>query len=739
MAKGNRTKIAEVAERLGPLVQELQRAGSWNERLDFLNAQPDVKDFLASSCPLNTYLASVSIECEVVLKSVIAIGQVSLLAPTVWPSDWMIRLRLLVEQLIAVEKFYWEIGGIVGYHWMVLQFLDSEKKSHTSSKRVTYYPAEGIDLSQETGFVREAVSWGIEMLPKMAEIYPLGGAGDRLRLYDEKTGMPLPAARLEFAGKTLLEGLIADLQAREYLHFKLYHQRLCTPIAIMTSPEKDNHAHILAICEEAAWFGRPKESFRFFCQPLVPTLNSQGDWCSVGPCKLLMKPGGHGVIWRLARDEGIFSWLRQQERSKALVRQINNPMAGIDLGLLAFTGIGCRQDKVFGFASCHRQVKASEGVNVLIEREREEGVEYVLTNIEYCDFKRYDIIDEPVEVGSAYSKFSSNTNILFADLQAVEEVSERHPMPGLLINLKKTFYRLESGRGKEELLTRLESTMQNIADYFGELVDEPIPEGLRSDFETFVTFNQRRKTISTAKREFTLGSSLLETPEACFLDLLHNAYDLLAHHCGMRVPKVQDPLEFFVQGPSFVFFYHPALGPIYHVIAQKIRGGTLKKGSELQLEIAELSMENLDLEGTLLIKARAPMGDCDEAGILHYSESSGKCRLKGVKICNLGIDWEAHHVFWRNEIQRKESCTITLHGSAEFEAYDVTLSGDFHIEVPDGHRLVVRQGEKGLEWTKERIKTSTWSWKYTLDSDKKVDLSLLEGAPLLDLELQATK
>lgn len=46
----------------------------------------------------------------------------------------------------------------------------------------------------------------------MAEIYPLGGAGDRLGLVDEETGECLPVAMLPYCGRTLLEGLIRDLQ-----------------------------------------------------------------------------------------------------------------------------------------------------------------------------------------------------------------------------------------------------------------------------------------------------------------------------------------------------------------------------------------------------------------------------------------------------------------------------------------------------------------------------------------------
>lgn len=51
-------------------------------------------------------------------------------------------------------------------------------------------------------------------LPDLGEIYPLGGAGDRLNLVDSDTGEFLPAAMLPYCGRTLLEGLIRDLQVK---------------------------------------------------------------------------------------------------------------------------------------------------------------------------------------------------------------------------------------------------------------------------------------------------------------------------------------------------------------------------------------------------------------------------------------------------------------------------------------------------------------------------------------------
>ncbi len=43
--------------------------------------------------------------------------------------------------------------------------------------------------------------------------------------------------------------------------------------------------------------------------------------------------------------------------------------------------------------------------------------------------------------------------------------------------------------------------------------------------------------------------------------------------------------EYLQRGPGFIFLYHPALGPLWDVIAQKVRGGALAPGAELVLEV----------------------------------------------------------------------------------------------------------------------------------------------------------
>lgn len=625
-------------------------------------------------------------EEEVVLKSLIAIGQ----GEKIFKEGSEEGISFLLSQLLPVEQFYREMGGIVGYYLYMLYLLDAPLEESSSD---TYLFPEGKDIGTEDEEVRGAMWEGIASLPHFGEVYPVGGAADRLSLFDSKTGEPLPAACLQFLGKPLLAGMIRDLQGKEYLHFKLFGTQCTTPIALMTSFEKNNHAHMVAICEQHNWFGRPSSAFRFFSQPSVPTIDREGNWCMEGPMRLLLKPGGHGVIWKLARDQGVFKWLQEHGRSKVLVRQINNPIAGLDYGLAAFAGIGWQRKSLFGFASCPCIPHVQEGTNVLIEKSHAEGFRYVLTNIEYCDLQRKERLDS--------ATFSTNTNLLFVDLKAIEEGVARHPFPGKIVNFKKAIYRSQTGEVREEEVARLESMMQNIADVWTYDVSSPLEKGRRGCLPIYITHHIRHKTISSVKRVYVEGGELQETPEGCYRDYRVNMQELLTRYCKIDLKE-----------ESFSCVIHPALGPFFSVIGQKIQGGLIFKDSDLELEISDLYMENLELAGALFIEAENIMGHTDSSGKLTYSEWTGKCVLQHVKVCNRGVDLHASNIFWKRELHYHERCVIKLKGYGEFFAENVTLPGNFFICVENGMRVTAFEKCGKLELRYEKIEKPTWGFCY---------------------------
>lgn len=719
--------VSDQISLLEPLLNELLKAETIKEKLRILSSQPSVYDFLKKKAALQSAYKNLDFYLKYIFLSLLAIGQGLIIFQNFDKIKNEVQaLHEFLENLSLLEKFYENIGGLIGYHLKVLKLIE-EKEINDSGQDFTstrYDKPIGIDLSKNTLEVRQMIRCGIENLPKMAEIYPVGGAGDRLNLIDEKNKIPLPAAQLNFCGRTLLEGLIRDLQAKEYLYYKLTGQQLIIPILMMTSHEKNNHFHICTICDRQKWFGRPLESFRLFIQPMVPVITEEGNWAVLAPMKLILKPGGHGVIWKLIEEEGIFDELEARGKSKALLRQINNPTAGLDYGLLAFAGVGIKSDKSFGFASCPRQLNTSEGMNILIETKKDGGYDYHISNIEYTDFLQKGIKDIPESPGDPHSIFPANTNILFADLKASQKALEKCPIPGMLINMKNKVVCLNENGDKEEIKAgRLESLMQNLADG---IIDH-FPEQLQNDqadrLRTFVTYNDRHKTISVTKKAYISGQPIMETPEGCFYQLQKNYYELFTNFCHMKLPFVGTEEEYIAKGPRFLINFHPALGPLWSVIAQKIQGGEIKQDSDMNLEISELELLNLKLNGSLLIIAENVIGAKNPQGILQYNEKSGKCSLKNVSIHNKGIDRNEPNQFWKGHIHHSESFKIILKGNAEFYAENLTFTGNYHLEVPDGHCMFAYERNGKIEFQLDKIATQTWHWRYSFDEQENIILS----------------
>lgn len=721
--------ISHLIENLEQIVLKLRSHSGLSERSQILDENPFINEYFEQFPDIKNILSTLPALEQFVVKSVLAIGQGHIVFSHLEQNDFNdTTFKNLLKILMEVEQVYNAIGGIIGYHLTVLKLIAAKEKSLSKlPKNIKYLHPPGIDITKDSLETRQAIRHGIESLSCIAEMYPVGGAGDRLDLHDAITNEALPAAVLEFCGRTLLEGLMRDLQAKEYLYYKLTGKQILTPVAMMTSHEKDNHQNITRVCQESGWFGRPEESIRFFIQPLVPVLTIQGDWVMLERLKPSLKPGGHGVIWKLADDEGVFDWFIDHGYRFALLRQINNPIAGIDYGLSAFQGWGSQRNKSFGFASCQRYLNTAEGMDVLVEKDTVDGVEYSITNIEYTEFEHYGIKDIPSNAGGVYSEFPANTNLLFVNLKFVRELVEKCPIPGMMINMKgKTSICNGNGETEEIPSGRLESTMQNIADFIIDHKSKKIAEITPEDLSTFVTYNERRKTISVTKKSYKEGESFRETPEGCFYELLQAHTDLLRQHCHFQIPDLGDEKTYLKNGPTFIFLFNPALGPMYQIIAQKMRKGHLMPGSELQLEIAELDIQELSLEGSLLIIAENVTGHKDAHGVIDKSEMTGKCELHRVKIKNLGIDRNASKHYWKNRFERKEMMRIVLHENAEFCAKDVVFEGNVEIEVPSGRRMEAYMEGGQVKYRTTEITSPTWYWKYTFDKDERITLKKLK-------------
>ncbi|WIA22182.1 hypothetical protein OEZ85_004516 [Tetradesmus obliquus] len=813
MFEEQQVSLEHEAERLQQLVQQLAQCRSIADKIAVMQEQPSFQQFKPAMDWTGLWEAveSLPLEQQYVLMALPVIGQRHVLMMPPADGKWQGPLALLASRLCRVEAFYDSMGGLPGYQLKSLQLILAGNSSaqqqqqqqqaldaaaalatgsHTQQQQqqegledaqahVTYHVPPGLDLAGEAGSelgVRAAAQ-GLLAMPYLSEILPVGGAGDRLGLRCEVTGEGLPAAMLPYCGRPMMAGLIRDLQAKEYLYWQLTGTQVTTPVAIMTSDAKGNHDRINGLMDSQGWFGRAPDSFRLFRQPMVPVIDAaDGRWLLTASCKVMMKPGGHGAIWKLMHDQGVFDWLQQQGRLASLIRQVSNPMAGCDTTLLALAGSGFSARRAFGFMSCERVVGAAEGMNVLQERKvwvedasLPEGgswqFDYAITNVEYTEFERLGITDQPMHEGSSHSAFPANTNILYVGLAAARAAVEAavaagggEVMPGLIFNLKKKvkFFDPFIQEEREVRAGRMECTMQNLADSLtsrsaaalaGPGAGPGAEQALMKRLSTFMVYNMRRKVTSSAKKKRDPRSSHIhQTPEGAFYDLQRNAWQVL-QRCGMRhVPPVGDVAEYLTQGPGFIFLFHPALGPLWDVISQKIRGGALLDGSELVLEVAEARLLDVTVDGSLLIHAGNVMGHLEQQNAadasssssssrLQYSAANGRVHLMNVTVQNVGVDW--HHpgnCYWQHRVNRHEACRVVLHGRSEFEAYDCKISGDQVFEVPDGFRMVVTAagsaGGLSVQLLPLQGDKPTWQWAYSMEPSGALQLQFVRNAAL---------
>ncbi|NDE82301.1 MAG: hypothetical protein EB051_01625, partial [Chlamydiia bacterium] len=117
--------LSEDIDRLEPLIQQLEKASSWDQKIQYLYSDPVVKRYLSGPSLIKTALATLSLRDAYLILSVIALGQAELVFNPKHLSDqeYAERITDLIDSLVVVEKFYAEIGGIIGYHLSMIKCL----------------------------------------------------------------------------------------------------------------------------------------------------------------------------------------------------------------------------------------------------------------------------------------------------------------------------------------------------------------------------------------------------------------------------------------------------------------------------------------------------------------------------------------------------------------------------------------------------------------------------------------
>lgn len=557
----------------------------------------------------------------------------------------------ILAVLRDIDRFYQKSGGIVGYQDLVSKLLKKDQSSCEFIHRPVY-----TSIVSNSELVDLAIEKGIENLADFCEIYVVGGAADRMGFFHEKTKEPMPAAAFLFMGKPLLEHLIDDLKAREALYYQRYRKKLITPIGLLTSDEKNNYQRILSLLEENNYFGRPKDSFIFIRQPMVPAVDDEGNWALEQEGNLILKPSGHGALWHACCEQKIFAKLFQLNKKYALIRQINNPLAGIDYNLLAFPGMCLLKQKKFGFFVTRRKKGNPEGAIVFKFKEGQQHYK-IATNVEYCTIENETLSED----------FPANTNLLFADLKAAEQAAINNPFCGAILNFKSQ---------DTSALARLELSMQNLSESFE---DESL-DFHQEHQHVLLVMQERNKAISTIKKLRFDFLEQNETPLKAFFDLFLAYEKLFKENCHFQMPHWDQSFETLMKNPPYLFFLDKRFGPLFSEISKKIRHWHLDQNAYVDLQLSQGHLEQVTVNGALKIE------DISE-------DQSAFCLMSSVKIENEGFNFQSFDPFFHKKGDFKEILQITLHPKSRLIISDSLFHGPLKIEVKEGQIVMIKNNQ----------------------------------------------
>ncbi|MGR3951690.1 MAG: UTP--glucose-1-phosphate uridylyltransferase [Chlamydia sp.] len=664
------------------------------KRNELLLKQIDLQSILSVNPLLQEVVESLSMREQNIFYQIVLLDAEGELVPR---SFWDIERKLLfscvkncIEAFAKVDHFYAEIGGILGYYLAIFENAHSSLQKGLLSS-TSHFAPPFYDFRGESAEAWKYAYQGLLSLPTCSEFYVVGGAGDRLNLVDRSTKEPKPVASLRIFEKSLLEWLFDDLDGREYLYFRVTGRRASVPIVLMTSDEKNNDQEIERLCIEKEWFHRtPQENLLRIVQPLVPLIDSFGDFVVKGYFQPILKPGGHGTIWKLAADSGVYEELLKRGVSSIIVRQINNPISGMDMALCTLPGQGVLESRSFGFVSCPMKEGLHEGLNLLEKREcsSTQLAHWSLSNVEYVAFAALKKSSPELFLG----EYPANVNLLFADISAIREATALNPFPGLIVNYKNEVEKISRDGSRQVVQSaRLESTMQNISESFsfcqyGE--GQPLP----SQISTFIQLHKREKILSATKRSFDY-KNFYETPLSFLYDWVLATRELLEFYCTAELPSKRESIDEFIQkGPEFYFLFHPSLGPFWSIIGQKLKRIVCSEGSFLNIGIPEVYLEGVSIDGSCRIESAHSLQE------LMNRSLTPKVFLKNVKIEN-----RRSPIFTPNGVEWKNLQGFHIHliGQSEVWIEDVTIKGDYELIVPDGMRAIVTSSsdaECSIKW-----------------------------------------
>mmetsp|Transcript_42448 Transcript_42448/g.133715 ORF Transcript_42448/g.133715 Transcript_42448/m.133715 type:complete len:610 (+) Transcript_42448:195-2024(+) len=477
-------------------------------------------------------------------------------------------------------------GGLREYIMNARQLLLKSKHGISSNAEFVPEIADGFSVEPRSTEILDFEREGYANMHQCAFVLVAGGLGERLGYSGIKVALPAEIT----TGRCFLQYYIDNVLALQSICDMSPGQKL--PFIIMTSHE--THQKTLDLLVRNNYFGADRSQFILVKQGEVPAIVDTGGHLALNSddnYQLMTKPHGHGDVHRLLYTTGVAKNLVDAGYKWIYFFQDTNVLAFKPLP--ACLGISAKHNLDVNTMAVPR--KAGDACGAIMKLRRPDGTS-LINNVEYNEVQDLlgDKMDYDPKLGE--SPYPGNTNqIIFklsSYLQALVESNGKVPE---FVNPKYE----NSDKTSFQTPTRLECMMQDFPKVF--------PEKMKPEI-SFVKM-KRWFSYSPVKNSVAKGVSLASVNLPPMTASTGEADVYICNRELLRIAgvEVQDAAVTVFNGIPIVAGPRVILAPSFAVgvgdVIHKVKGGRISSKSTLIVSGPDVFIEDLDLDGTLIVKA----------------------------------------------------------------------------------------------------------------------------------------
>jgi UDP-sugar pyrophosphorylase len=458
----------------------------------------------------------------------------------------------------------------------------------------TPHAAPGVKLQAASDDFLQCEQVGLENIGDAAFVLVAGGLGERLGYSGIKVALPIETTTRKSFLQYYIEYILAfQSRARR----QRGDDGLQLPLMIMTSG--DTHEPTKRFLEENEYFGMDAEQVTLLLQEKVASLaDNDAHFVPVqnDPYLIETKPHGHGDVHALLHTSGLAERWRQEGRRWVFFFQDTNGLAF--RGFAAALGASVREKFDVNLLAVPRT--AGEAIGAIARLEYNSG-RSMTVSVEYnqLDSLLRDTVmpDGDTADETGYSPFPGNINVLVFALSPYCDTLKR--TNGSIPEFINPKY-VEGSRDQFKKPTRLECLMQDYvkADLDGATVGV-------TQIDRWLIFSPVKNALANAWELHSRGIPM-ESAASGEMDIYRATCRILAASPNNEIADVGDrrstcaPLPV---GPRLV--YSPSFAVTVGELLAKLRGLKIRRDSTLLIEGEDIQVENLELTGTLVVRAAA--------------------------------------------------------------------------------------------------------------------------------------